>query len=375
MFSLYVHIPFCRARCPYCDFFLVTRTGFTERFFEALAHETASKAPLFEGRHIDAIHFGGGTPSMVPVSFIASWLTQVAGIASITAETEITLEANPEDLDRVALDRLRQTGINRLSIGVQAFSGRKLQALGRAHMADDSFRTVSEALERFPSVSIDLICGAEGEELAEWEQELQCAIGISPQHVSVYMLTLEEKTPLWRDVNRGGRILPGEELQASMYRQAMQMLPGAGYRHYEVSNYAIDGHHSRYNLSSWQREPYLGFGPAAHSFLVLQEGETRIANASSLLRYLDAPADAVEFREVLTEQQRFDEEVFLSLRIGRGLPVGFLQKGNKLALQHLDKRLFGLKHNGWITIENDRITLTDEGFLFADLVTEALLSK
>jgi oxygen-independent coproporphyrinogen-3 oxidase len=375
MFSLYVHIPFCRQRCPYCDFFLVTRTGFTERFFEALACETRSKAPFLEGRHIDAIHFGGGTPSLVPVWHISDWLTQVAGMAVLSADTEITLEANPEDIDDERLLQMRAAGINRLSIGVQAFSGRKLHALGRAHTSTDSFRTVSAALDRFPSVSIDLICGAEGEGLAEWEQELQSALGVRPHHISVYMLTLEEKTPLWRDVNRGLRELPGEELQAAMYRKAMQLLPGSGYRHYEVSNYALDGHHSRYNLSSWRREPYVGFGPGAHSFLIQEEGQTRFANASGLLRYLRSPTDAVEFREVLTEEQRFDEEVFLSLRIRRGLPVGFLRKGDKLAFQRLDAALTGLKHKGWIVVENDQVTLTDEGFLFADLVTEALLSK
>lgn len=374
MFSLYVHIPFCRERCSYCDFFLVTRPGFTERFFEALAVETAAKAPLLRGRKIGAVHFGGGTPSLVPVPFIAEWLSQVAALGTLEPDAEITLEANPEDLDPERLDELRAAGINRLSIGVQSFSDHKLRALGRAHTSADAIRTVSDALERFPSVSIDLICGAEGESLSDWEEELRCSIRLHSQHVSVYMLTLEEKTRLWRDVFKGLRTLPGEEQQAAMYRMAMQMLPAAGYCHYEVSNYALEGHHSRYNLSSWKREPYLGFGPAAHSFLAEGDAESRFSNACSLMSYLGNPADAVDFREVLTAAQRFDEEVFLSLRIRRGLSVGFLRKGHKLDILHLEERLSGLQEKGWIVIRDDMVTLTDEGFLFADLVAGELLS-
>ena len=375
MICLYVHIPFCRERCPYCDFFLVTKAGFVERFFEALAVETASKASLFAGQPIKAIHFGGGTPSLVPPSFIESWLSQVASLAGLSSETEITLEANPEDLDPAKLDALKAVGINRLSVGVQSFTDRKLRALGRAHSADDAVRTVSEALERFPSVSVDLMCGAEGETIDEWQGDLRAALGLRPQHISVYMLTLEEKTRLWRDVRKGVRDLPGEEAQAAMYRRAAEMLRGAGYRHYEISNFALEGHHSGYNLASWMREPYLGFGPAAHSFLVEGKAERRFSNATSLTRYLADPAGAVDFRETLTAAQRFDEEVFLSLRIRKPLAVEFLRKGDKLGHQLLDSVLDTLQEKGWIALESGEVTLTEAGFLFADLVAAELLSE
>ncbi len=375
MICLYVHIPFCRERCPYCDFFLVTKAGFVERFFEALAVETAAKSPLFAGQPIKAIHFGGGTPSLVSPSFIESWLSQVASLAGLSAETEITLEANPEDLSSDSLDALKAVGVNRLSIGVQSFTDRKLRALGRAHSADDALRTVAGALDRFPSVSIDLMCGAEGETLAEWELDLRAALRLRPHHVSVYMLTLEEKTRLWRDVRKGLRDLPGEEVQAAMYRRAAEILCGAGYRHYEISNFALEGHHSRYNLASWMREPYIGFGPAAHSFVVDSGAERRFSNATSLTRYLADPAGAVDFRETLTEAQHFDEEVFLSLRIRKPLAVEFLRKGDKLGHQHLDSVLDTLQEKGWIALESGEVTLTEAGFLFADLVASELLSE
>lgn len=373
MFSLYVHIPFCRERCLYCDFFLVSRLDHVERFFDALAGETRAKAPLFAGKEIGAIHFGGGTPSLVPVSLISNWLSQVAGTASLAEEIEITLEANPEDLSQVKFDELRQAGVNRLSIGVQSFTGRKLRALGRAHSEVDSFRTVTMAMERFGSVAIDLMCGTEGETLEEWEGDLAHAIGLRPQHVSVYMLTLEERTRLWREVRRGVVDLPGEEIQAAMYRQAQAMLTVAGYRQYEVSNYALDGYHSRYNLSSWKREPYLGFGPSAHSFMVSGDEEVRFSNVCSLTRYLADPAGSVDFREVLSPEQRFDEEVFLSLRINRGLPLSFLRSGREAGDGNLDEALSGFAEKGWVRIEDDILTLTGEGFLFADLIAADLI--
>ena len=373
MLSLYVHIPFCRERCLYCDFFLVTRQDYVDRFFEALAEETSAKEELVRGRKVNAVHFGGGTPSIVPVSFISGWLEQVAGIANISPKAEITLEANPEDLDAGSLDALRAAGINRLSIGVQSFVDRKLRALGRAHSAEDSVRTVSQALERFDSVSIDLMCGAEGEDADEWDADLQAALMLRPPHVSVYMLTLEEKTRLWRDVRHGRIMLPGEDVQAGMYERARRMLTAEGFRHYEVSNYALEGHHSRYNLASWMREPYVGFGPSAHSFLVTDDGETRFSNACSLTRYLADPAGSVDFSEVLTAEQRFDEEVFLSLRINRGLPVEFLKKGQEQGARRLDGVLEGFRENGWISIDDGIVTLTESGFLFADLVATGLI--
>ncbi|NTU67676.1 MAG: radical SAM family heme chaperone HemW [Chlorobiaceae bacterium] len=368
MLSLYIHIPFCRTRCRYCDFFLVTRKEHLGAFFDALAEETRAKADMLRGRQIKAIHFGGGTPSIAPVASISGWLSQLAGLASIDPDAEITLEANPEDLDPVALAELRDAGVNRLSIGVQSFSDRKLRALGRAHTAADSTRTVSEALERFDSVAIDLMCGAEGEGLDDWEGDLAVAMGLGVPHVSAYMLTLEEKTRLWRDVRQGRVELPGEEVQAAMYGLARRMLTGAGYRHYEVSNYALEGFHSRYNLASWMREPYLGFGPSAHSFMVDGGVEARFSNAGSLTRYLADPGHAVDFREVLTPRQRFDEEVFLSLRINRALLLDFLRQGHASEPQRFDALLAGFLEKGWISLTGEQVTLTEEGFLFADEV-------
>ena len=367
MLSLYVHIPFCKTRCSYCDFYLVTRPDHIGAFFKALSIETASRSSDLKGRTISAIHFGGGTPSMVPVHYLAEWLNEIAALSLFAPDIEIALEANPEDLGGSVMDELRAAGISRLSLGVQSFTEEKLQALGRAHTALESQVLTKRALQTFESVSVDLICGVPGEHLSLWEVDLQRALSVRPQHISVYMLSLEPKTRLYRDVLRGKTSVPDDDVQASLYAYAQRELVNRGYVHYEVSNFCMPGYHSRYNLASWKREQYLGFGPSAHSFIVCEGRETRSANVSSLTSYRAAPDSAVSFREVLSAEERFTEEVFLSLRINSGLDVEFLRKENKLGLR-LSQTITRFEQKGWITQHEGRIYLTPKGFLFADLI-------
>lgn len=372
MLTLYLHIPFCKARCSYCDFYLVTGRGHISDFFRALSLETASRLTELKGETVGAIHFGGGTPSMVPVSYLAAWLEEIAALCIFSPEIEITLEANPEDLDRKTMEELRAAGITRLSIGVQSFTAEKLQALGRAHTALQSRQVTAAALHMFESVSVDLICGVPGENTDMWKSDLHEALALRPHHVSVYMLSVEPKTILHHRVAKGSVTVPDDAVQAACYEHAQSELQLQGYSHYEVSNFCLPGHHSRYNLASWKREPYLGFGPSAHSFSVSQEREIRTANVSSLTRYLAAPADAVVFREELSAEERFTEQVFLSLRINSGLDVDFLRKGNKL--EHtLSQTIARFSEKGWIEQQEGRLYLTQKGFLFVDLIAGEFL--
>ncbi|MEI8031817.1 MAG: radical SAM family heme chaperone HemW [Chlorobiaceae bacterium] len=372
MLTLYVHIPFCRQRCSYCDFYLVTRRDNTGAFFRALALETEARAEELKGRTISAIHFGGGTPSMVEPHYIAEWLEQVSGLCSFTEDIEIALEANPEDLRGSALQELRSAGITRLSIGTQSFTSEKLRALGRAHTAIDCREVSVAALNFFRSVSVDLICGVPGETLSLWEEDLERALELRPHHLSVYMLSVEPKTQLSRMVQSGALAVPDDGVQANLYLRALEAAESCGYSHYEVSNFALPGHHSRYNLASWERKPYLGFGPSAHSFLVQPDREIRTANVSSLSRYLARPGSAEGFREELSPQERFTEEVFLSLRINRGLDVEFLRKGNKLG-HRLSEVIARFSERGWILEDGGALFLTGKGFLFADLIAGELI--
>ena len=372
MLTLYLHIPFCKARCSYCDFYLVTGGDQIAAFFRALSLETASRSLEMKGQTISAIHFGGGTPSMVPVRYLAGWLETLAALCRFAPDIEIALEANPEDLSLKTMDEFRAAGVTRLSIGVQSFTTEKLCALGRAHTAIQAGRVTADALRRFKSVSVDLICGVPGENGSLWEADLHEALSLRPHHLSLYMLSLEPKTMLHRQVAKGIVTVPDDALQASLYEYAQGALSLQGYSQYEVSNFSLPGHHSRYNLATWKREPYFGFGPSAHSLIVSEEREIRTANVSSLARYLAAPADAIDFREELSAEERFTEEVFLSLRINSGLDVDFLQKGNKL-MHTLSHSIARFSERGWIEQQEGRLYLTKKGFLFADLIAEEFI--
>ncbi len=367
MLNLYLHIPFCKARCPYCDFYLVTRQEQLGAFFKALSRETAFRAGDLKGKSVGAIHFGGGTPSLVPVHYLAGWLDEIAALCTFAPDIEIALEANPEDLSAETMDELRAAGVTRLSIGVQSFTNEKLRALGRAHTALVSQQVTAGAIQRFDSVSVDLICGVPEENPAMWEADLHAALALGPQHLSLYMLSVEPKTMLYRKISKGLLTVPDDAVQSSFYEKALSEVVLQGYCHYEVSNFCIPGHHSRYNLASWKREPYFGFGPSAHSFLVSGESEIRTANVSSLTRYIDAPDKAEQFREELAAEERFTEKVFLTLRINSGLDVDFLRKENKLGHRFFES-IEKFEERGWIRQQGGSLYLTDQGFLFADLI-------
>ena len=286
---------------------------------------------------------------------------------------ELALEANPEDITPSLLDELQALGVNRLSIGVQSFSIQKLTVLGRKHSATDALRVTEMALERFASVSLDLMCGLPHETLAVWEGDLSTALALQPHHLSVYMLSIEPKTRFHWLVAHGELPAPIEEEQALFYETAIHTIKQQGYQHYEVSNFCLPNFHSRYNLASWERKPYLGFGAAAHSFIVQQNREIRQANVESLSCYLAHPENAVAFREELGCNERFTEELFLTLRLNRGLSRSFF---SGTASGEVVATLFAtFQEQGWMYEEDERFYLTERGFLFADYIAEELLAK
>ena len=368
----YVHIPFCRTRCPYCDFFLVTRQDIQERFFRALHKETILRTAPFRGRKVKTLHFGGGTPSLVSSAYLEGWLETLGKQLSLEGTPEITLEANPEDLTPVTCREFVSLGINRLSLGVQSFSPEKLSVLGRKHTRDEAFGAVAVALEYFGNVSVDLICGVEGESLEVWEQDLQAVLATGVPHVSIYMLSVEKKTRLESLVRRGMVSLPDEQDQAAMYLKACELLEEKGFLHYEVSNFSKPGFFSLYNLGCWHRESYLGFGPSAHSFIVSSGKEIRSANVNSMLRYIASGGDAVVSSEIILEKERNDERIFLGLRLSSGLSL------DELACYHRDssfpdETLDRLREQGLVVLQDGVLALTRKGFLFADKVAEELM--
>lgn len=313
--GVYIHIPFCRARCGYCDF--NTYAGIEElipRYIRALIREINQN----RGLEAQTLYFGGGTPSILPLD-LAAQIVQACRQAFSLQEGEMSLEANPATVDVEYLAGLREAGVNRLSLGVQSFVGAELKLLGRLHDASQAEEAFSWARAAgFDNINIDLIFGLPGQVLEAWQRSLDNAVKLAPEHLSLYHLTLDEATPLAQAIARGEFSLPDADLAAEMYLLAEDMLQEAGYEHYEISNWAKPGRRCQHNLIYWKNQPYLGLGAGAHSYL----NDCRFANAASPLEYiqsLEHGLSSVAQREELGEVVGRAETMFLGLRLAEGI--------------------------------------------------------
>lgn len=364
-FGLYIHIPFCRSRCPYCDFaFVVRKSHLAARYARAVVREFHARLP--ESPEFDTLYFGGGTPSAVPVETLGHILNAVR--TEVASDAEVTAEANPGDQERFGA--LRDLGINRLSLGVQAFEDRALKALGRFHTADDAISAFDAARSAgFDNVGIDLIFGAPGQSLAEWCAILERAIALGPEHISVYGLTIEPSTNFGRRFEKGRLFLPSESAQAEMYECTIDRLECAGFEHYEISNFARPGYASRHNLCYWQEQSYLGLGLGAHSHL----RDRRSWNVRDLTAYLEAvetSGTAIEDEEEIDPERRILECLMLGLRQRRGLETTVFDRDARLL--HPLHRLIDYQ---LLERAGNRIRLTRKGLLLADAVCAELAKE
>ena len=267
--GLYVHIPFCATKCPYCDF--NTYAGIEAMmgpYLAALRSEIELWGSLLGGQRLETVFFGGGTPSYLPEGSLAMVMNAIRGAFGLADDAEITAEANPDDLGEEKLASLLEAGVNRLSIGVQSLDDGLLQVLGRRHSAREAVDAFDAARGAgFDNVSIDLMYGLPDQTPEQWGATLDTALGLRPSHISMYCLTLEEGTPMERDATAGRIPVPDGDLAADMYLAAEMKTAEAGLRHYEISNWAIPGRESRHNLLYWRNRPFLGVGPGAHSYL------------------------------------------------------------------------------------------------------------
>ena len=267
--SLYVHIPFCETKCPYCDFNTYAAIEpLMPSYVAALQSEIALWSDLLGSPQVHTVFFGGGTPSYIPAGDIRDTLSAIRSAFHLEADAEVTLEANPGDFSDGKLAAYLDCGINRLSIGVQSFDDGLLRTLGRRHSAHDAVQAYNQALDAgFDNVSIDLMYGLPYQGIEQWQHTLQQALELSPTHISMYCLTLEGGTPMERWVEQGSMPQPDPDLAADMYLMAQKDMRHAGYRHYEISNWALNGKRSEHNLTYWRNKPYLGVGPGSHSYL------------------------------------------------------------------------------------------------------------
>jgi oxygen-independent coproporphyrinogen III oxidase len=320
---LYLHMPYCRRRCPYCDFFkVVPKAGERELFINTLSSEINLAAQQFKWPEGPAatVYFGGGTPSLHPYWEIHALLGQIHTKWAISDATEITLEANPGMINLDQLAGFRRAGINRLSCGGQSFSPRKLGLLYRDHTVHDIYTAVETArLAAFENLSLDLIFGLPDETREEWESDIRSALALRPEHISLYNLEYHENTPFykWR---ANGRMMPlSDDREAEMYLLAHELMTAEGYEHYEVSNFARPGFRSRHNSACWEGKAYLGLGPSAHSY----DGQRlRFHNAADMPAYFSTVQRGelpIVNRVILSDQERREEYLSLALRRREGL--------------------------------------------------------
>jgi oxygen-independent coproporphyrinogen III oxidase len=368
--GIYLHIPFCRRACHYCDFHFSTNTARADEMVQVMLRELDLRSGELSGQVVETIYFGGGTPSLLPSHSIASFLEEIKGRFDVAADAEVTLEANPEDLSVEKLHELRVIGVNRLSMGTQSFIDRELQWMNRMHTAAQAERAVRDAQDAgFDNISIDLIFGVPAQTRADWERNLNTALGLGIQHISSYGLTVEEKTVLNRNIKRGLELPPDEGIAEQCFRMNMEVLPANGFEHYEISNFAREGFISRHNSSYWQGVPYLGIGPSAHSF----NGTARRWNPRSNARYIKTLGEgALPFEsESLTTADRINEHLMTGLRSKWGVRKIFLEEMNSETWPQLLRKLDELgRHHFILTYET--ITLSNDGKLLADHLTAAL---
>jgi len=386
LFSLYIHIPYCQAKCPYCDFNSHAATRWPEeRYTAALCTELghyAAAAP-WAGGEIQTIFFGGGTPSLFAPASIRQILEGAGRLWRLAPDVETTLEANPGTVSLQKLRGFREAGVTRMSFGVQSFAAHHLLTLGRIHDAEAARAALRLARQAgFDQVSLDLIFALPQQSLEEWESDLREACTLAPDHVSAYNLTYEEGTPFhqWKSEGRL-RQLP-EEIEVAMFTRTQEILAAAGYRHYEISNYARPGRECRHNLNYWQSGPYLGVGAGAHSFSGEMPAEVtgpwgrRWSNAKHPTRYVEAVEQSGHARaatEVLDARQARGEFVFLGLRCREGFPAKvFCERfGEELAAAF--PHVVDLCRDGLLQCVGGHWQLTPRGVLLGDSVFATFL--
>ena len=373
MAGIYIHIPFCKRRCIYCDFFSTTQSEKKAEYVHALVRELEMRKDYVGNEEMETIYLGGGTPSQLSQEELEEIFTYIYKVYKVTLDAEITLEANPDDLTPEYVSMLRKLPINRISMGIQTFQEETLKLLHRRHTAQQAIEAFKRCREAgFKNISIDLMYGLPGETLETWKQDLQQAIDLHPEHISAYHLIYEEDTALWKLREEHQVEEADEDLSLTLFKTLIERLTKAGYQHYEISNFCLPGLHSRHNSSYWTGKKYLGCGPSAHSF----NGVSRQWNVASLSAYIDGirqrkPDFEVEELDLYT---RYNDFVLTSIRTCWGMSLSHLRSmyGEELyryclrmAKPHLEQ--------GVLEISEDILKLTRKGIFISDGIMSDLM--
>lgn len=379
--GVYLHIPFCRSRCSYCDFATgMFESVLADRYVNALITEIAKWSEVESPATVDTIFFGGGTPSLLTPTQIERILKAVHDRFAVSGGAEVTLELNPGDGGETPASRqetmraFRGAGINRVSFGAQSFDDRELKQLGRTHSSADISATLDQLRGAgFKNISFDLIAGLPGQTLSVWRQNLREALQLRPDHLSLYLLDVHEGTPLADQIRSGMRPRPDDDLAGEMYQLMLEEVSVAGYQHYEISNFCLPGFESRHNTKYWTGAPYYGFGCSAHSY---DGGRRRWANQRDTAGYvqlIEQNKSPVVERTDLNEAEARSESIFLGLRLMRGLDLADYRArfGTDLRAAY-DVDIDRLIEAGLITVDKDLMRLTRRGALLSNEVFAAL---
>ena len=369
--GVYIHIPFCRSRCSYCDFAtdVYKSAAIVDSYTSALVKEIES-FPL--SKRVDTIYFGGGTPSLLSPAQLEKILESISNKFTVAADTEITMEMNPATVTPETLKAYKNAGVNRASFGAQTFDDTELRRLGRKHTAADVRETIELLREAdFANVSFDLIAGLPRQTLKEWERNLDEALKLKPEHLSLYLLEIHQATPLAEQIRSGRQPLPDEELAAAMYELMLEKVVLENYGQYEISNFALPGYESRHNSKYWTLSPVFGFGCSAHSF---DGSSARYANERDTAKYvslIEEENSAVVYREEIDVASEF---IFLGLRLTKGVDLDEYEK--RFGINLIEKHAIDLQRLeslNLVEFADNRLRLTTRGFLFSNEVFAAFV--
>jgi oxygen-independent coproporphyrinogen-3 oxidase len=371
MAGIYIHIPFCKKACHYCNFHFSTSLKNINEVVQAICIE-ATLQKNYISENVGSIYFGGGTPSLLSSDHFNQITENLKQLFLIDEDAEITIEANPDDINEIKLTEWKAAGINRLSIGIQSFFDKDLEWMNRVHNAQQAFQSINLAKKAgFKNISIDLIYGTSTLSEENWKQNIQHAIDLEIPHLSCYALTVEPQTALHKMIYLGKIDNVNEDKQSRHFELLMEWLTEAGYEHYEISNFAKPGIRSKHNSSYWQSKNYLGLGPSAHSF----NGNSRQWNVANNIMYAkNILQNEIPFTiEYLTPTQQLNEYIMTRLRMKEGLPLSFVSdKWNKRLSEEIIYSAQKWIDNGKMLLQNDHLVLTNPGILLADGITADL---
>ncbi|MDE6811906.1 MAG: radical SAM family heme chaperone HemW, partial [Muribaculaceae bacterium] len=385
--SFYFHIPYCRNKCIYCDFYSGgARIADWSGLFNAFLNELSSREEEWNGEHVISIYFGGGTPSLMPPQKLHDLMrdiTHLIGSDNISKDCEITIEVNPEDVIPDAIEKWKEAGINRISVGIQTFNDKELSLIGRKHSGSEALNALRLLQKTFGNISVDLIFGLPGQTLKDLNDDIDTILTLHPQHISVYSLMYEDGTALTQ-LRKIGKIQPVDDnLAAEMFKDIVRRLEQAGYRRYEISNYSIPGSESRHNMGYWMGRKYIGIGPAAHSY----DGDAlRSYNPADIKKYLERYSHAGDITsnkaksrqeaynyyshiEELSVIQKMEERIMLRLRMREGIDLRqYKEEFGNSELQNLLTRGRKYINIGSLILDKNHLYLADEAVLYSDSI-------